>query len=156
MVRKSISEILHEIGEQSSFQDRVKVMRSYRGNNPLRTILRYAFDPRIKFLLPEGTPPYKENDFPDQQGNLYYHFKKIYLFIEGGNPNIDDLKRESLFIEGGNPNITDLKRESLFIGMLETVDKDDAKILIGMKDKEIPVKNVTQKLTERAFPDLFK
>ena len=40
--------------------------------------------------------------------------------------------------------------------MLETVDKDDAKILIGMKDKEIPVKNVTQKLTERAFPDLFK
>jgi len=55
-----------------------------------------------------------------------------------------------------NPNITDLKRESLFIGMLETVDKDDAKILIGMKDKEIPVKNVTQKLTERAFPDLFK
>jgi hypothetical protein len=25
-----------------------------------------------------------------------------------------------------------------------------------MKDKEIPVKNVTQKLTERAFPDLFK
>jgi hypothetical protein len=139
MVRKSISEILHEIGEQSSFQDRVKVMRSYRGNNPLRTILRYAFDPRIKFLLPEGTPPYKENDFPDQQGNLYYHFKKLYLFIEGGNPNI-----------------TDLKRESLFIGMLETVDKDDAKILIGMKDKEIPVKNVTQKLTERAFPDLFK
>jgi len=139
MVRKSISEILHEIGEQSSFQDRVKVMRSYRGNNPLRTILRYAYDPRIKFLLPEGTPPYKENDFPDQQGNLYYHFKKLYLFIEGGNPNI-----------------TDLKRESLFIGMLETVDKDDAKILIGMKDKEIPVKNVTQKLTERAFPDLFK
>ena len=139
MVRKSISEILHEIGEQASFQDRVKVMRSYRGNNPLRTILRYAYDPRIKFLLPEGTPPYKENDFPDQQGNLYYHFKKLYLFIEGGNPNI-----------------TDLKRESLFIGMLETVDKDDAKILIGMKDKEIPVKNVTQKLTERAFPDLFK
>lgn len=139
MVRKSISEILHEIGEQSSFQDRVKVMRSYRGNNPLRTILKYAYDPRIKFLLPEGTPPYKENDFPDQQGNLYYHFKKLYLFIEGGNPNI-----------------TDLKRESLFIGMLETVDKDDAKILIGMKDKEIPVKNVTQKLTERAFPDLFK
>ena len=139
MVRKSISEILHEIGEQASFQDRVKVMRSYRGNNPLRTILRYAYDPRIKFLLPEGTPPYKENDFPVQQGNLYYHFKKLYLFIEGGNPNS-----------------TDLKRESLFIGMLETVDKDDAKILVGMKDKEIPVKNVTQKLTERAFPDLFK
>ena len=38
MVRKSISEILHEIGEQASFQDRVKVMRSYRGNNPLRAI----------------------------------------------------------------------------------------------------------------------
>jgi len=139
MVRKSISQILNEIGEQSSFQERVKVMRSYRGNNPLRAILRYAFDPRIKFLLPEGSPPYKENDFPDQEGNLYYHYKKIYLFIEGGNPNL-----------------TDLKRQDLFIGMLETVDKDDAKILIGMKDKEIPVKNVTQKLTERAFPDLFK
>ena len=96
MVRKSVSEILHEIGEQASFQDRVKVMRSYRGNNPLRAILKYAFDPRIKFLLPEGTPPYKENDFPDQQGNLYYHFKKLYLYIEGGNTNTDTTSRPRL------------------------------------------------------------
>ena len=139
MVKKSISEILHEIGEHTSFHDRVKAMRSYRSNEPLRTVLKYAFDPRIKFNLPEGAPPYRENDFPDQEGILYFEARKMYLFVEGGNPNLKPLKREELFIR-----------------LLETVDKDDAKILIGMKDKDIPVKNITQKLTERAFPDLFK
>ena len=139
MVRKSIYEILVEVSEVTSFHERVKKLRSYNNNQPLKTILKYAFDPKIKFLLPEGAPPYKENDFPDQQGNLYYSFKKLYLFVEGGNPNL-----------------TDLKREDLFIGILETVDKDDAKVLIGMKDKTIPIKNITEKLAERAFPDIFK
>ena len=35
-------------------------------------------------------------------------------------------------------------------------DKDDAKVLIGMKDKNIPIKNITHKLAERAFPEIFK
>ena len=139
MVRKSIYEILVEVAEVPSFHERVKKLRSYNDNNPLKTILKYAYDPKIKFLLPEGAPPYKENDFLDQQGNLYYSFKKLYLFIEGGNPNLSDVKRQDLFI-----------------GILETVDKDDAKVLIGMKDKKIPIKNITEKLAERAFPDIFK
>lgn len=139
MVRKSVYEILTEVAEVTSFHERVKVLRLYKDNQPLKAILRYAYHPKIKFLLPEGAPPYNENDFPDQQGNLYYHFKKIYLFVEGGHPNL-----------------TDLKRQDLFIGMLEAVDKDDAKVLIGMKDKTIPIKNITHKLAERAFPDIFK
>ena len=139
MVRKSIYEILTEVSQVVSFHDRVKALKAYSDNQPLKTILKYAYDPNIKFLLPEGTPPYKENDFPDQQGNLYYTFKKLYLFVEGGNPNL-----------------TDLKRQDLFIGALETVDKDDAKVLIGMKDKNIPIKNITHKLAERAFPEIFK
>jgi hypothetical protein len=139
MVRKSVYEILVEVSEVVSFHERVKVLRSYNNIEPLKAVLKYAFDPKIKFLLPEGAPPYKENDFPDQQGNLYYNYKKLYLFVEGGNPNI-----------------TDLKREDLFIGILETVDKDDAKVLVGMKDKTIHIKNITEKLAERAFPEIFK
>lgn len=139
MVRKSIYEILTEVSEVTSFHERVKVLRSHSNNEPLKAILKYAFDPKIKFLLPEGAPPYKENDYPDQQGNLYFTYKKLYLFIEGGHPNLSDLKRQDLFI-----------------GVLETVDKDDAKVLIGMKDKTIPIKNITEKLAERAFPDIFK
>lgn len=139
MVRKSIYEILTEVSQVVSFHDRVKALKAHSDNQPLKTILKYAYDPNIKFLLPEGTPPYKENDFPDQQGNLYYTFKKLYLFVEGGHPNL-----------------TDLKRQDLFIGALETVDKDDAKVLVGMKDKNIPIKNITHKLAERAFPEIFK
>lgn len=138
MVRKSVTEILTEVGEVKTFAERVKALKAHEGNAAVKAVLKYAFDPNIKFLLPEGEPPYKENDFPDQQGLLYNQIRRFYLFVEGGHSGL-----------------TDLKREDLFIGLLETVDKDDAKTLIGMKDKKIPIKNITPKLTERAFPDLF-
>ena len=139
MVRQSIHEILTEVSKVVSFHDRVKALKEHSNNQPLKTVLKYAYDPRIKFMLPEGTPPYRENDYPDQQGLLYYEARKMYLFIEGGNTNLSPLKREELFIR-----------------LLETVDKDDAKVLVGMKDKNIPIKNITHKLAERAFPDIFK
>ena len=138
MIRKSVTEILTEVGEVKTFAERVKALKAHEGNTALKTVLKYAYDPNIKFLLPEGTPPYKVNDFPDQQGLLYNQVRRFYLFVEGGHPNL-----------------TDLKREDLFIGLLETIDKDDAKTIVGMKDKKIPIKNITPKLTERAFPDLF-
>lgn len=145
MKRRSVTEILTEIGEAPNFQERVKAMRSYRENSAMREVLRYAYNPDIKFLLPKGSPPYRENDFPDQQHLLYPEVRKFYMFIEGGHQALSQQ----------NPKMA-LKREQLWVRLLETVDKDDAKTLIGMKDKDIPIKGITEKLVQRAFPDLFK
>lgn len=139
MKKKSITEILTEVGEVSPFNERVKALRQYGNLKPLVDVLRYAYDPKIEFLLPEGEPPYTPNDWPDQHHNLYREARKFYLFVKGGNDSI-----------------TDIKREQLFINLLEMVDQEDAKTLIGMKDKNIPIKNITEKLTERAFPGVFE
>ncbi len=139
MKKQSITEILTAVGEVSPFNERVKALRAYKDLAPLVSVLHHAYDPRIKFMLPEGTPPYTPNEWPDQHHNLYREARKFYLFVEGGNANVPDIKREQLFIN-----------------LLEMVDQDDAKLLVGMKDKELPVKNITEKLVERAFPHLFE
>jgi hypothetical protein len=60
-----------------------------------------------------------------------------------------------LFIEGGNPNLTPLKRESLFIGLIESIDPEDAKVLLAAKDKKLPVKGITSTIVNEAFPGLI-
>lgn len=139
MIRKSISEILTQVGEVSPFNERVKALRAQGNLGPLKEVLRYAYDPRIKFLLPEGKPPYEPEEGEDLYRNLYREARKFYLFVEGGNTSI-----------------TQAKRESLWLNMLAMVGEEEAELLCGMKDKNIPIKNITEKLALRAFPELFE
>jgi hypothetical protein len=39
--------------------------------------------------------------------------------------------------------------------MLEALPEDDAQLLIAMKDRKLPYKNITPKLVLKAFPGLF-
>lgn len=139
MIRKSISEILKEVGEVSPFNERVKALQAYGNLGPLKEVLRHAYDPRIKFLLPEGVPPYEKEEGEDLYRNLYREARKFYLFVEGGNTSINQAKRETLWVN-----------------MLAMVGEEEAELLCGMKDKNIPIKNITEKLTLRAFPELFE
>ena len=136
-MKKTIYSILKECSEGKTPKERV--VRLQRSANPaMLLILKYAFDPNIKFLLPEGDPPYKPCEFVDQEGRLYAEAKKLYLYVEGGNPNL-----------------TKLKRESLFIQLIESVDKNDATLLCSVKDKKLPFKSLNQSIIKQAFPDLF-
>lgn len=101
-------------------------------------VLVGVFDPSIKWLLPEGVPPYKPNDLVDQQHRFYTEARKLYLFIEGGNPNLKQLRRETLFIE-----------------LLECLDPADAKLLISVKDKTLTYPGVTKDIVNLAFPGLI-
>ena len=111
----------------------------YKNDSPaLRAILKYAYDPKVKFILPEGAPPYKQNQLPDLQSVLYSELRKLYLFVEGGNPNLKQTRREYLFIQ-----------------LLENLDKEDAELIVAVKDKKIPYKGITAKLVKEAFPGLI-
>jgi len=134
-MKKSFSSIFKFIDEQSS-----NVVAALRANDHhiIKQLLFYTYSPTIKFLLPEGAPPYRPCEFFDQEGRLYVEARKLYLFIEGGNPNL-----------------TKVKRESLFIQLLESIDQEDAKLLIAIKDKKLPYKNITEKAVREAFPDLL-
>ena len=103
----------------------------------VRAVLVHMFHPDIKFLLPEGEPPYKKNQFEDP-GRLYTEFRKFYLFCEGGHSDLPQWKREQLFVT-----------------LLESVDPDEAVLLLAMKEKKSPFKNITPALVKEAFPGLL-
>lgn len=60
------------------------------------------------------------------------------------------------FIEGGNPNLKQVRREYLFVQFLENLDKDDAELILAVKDKKIPYKGITKKFIEEVYPGLLE
>ena len=136
-MRLGIAEVLKMVSEQKTKEEKINVFRK-NDSTALRTVLKYALDPAIKWALPPGAPPYKPAPYLDQQSMLYQEAKRLYLFVEGGNPNL-----------------TPLKRESLFIGLIESIDPEDAKVLLSAKDKKLPVKGITAAIVNEAFPGLI-
>lgn len=133
-----IAEILQKVSEQKDAKARKEALAQHARNQGVLTILKLAFDPGIVFNLPPGEPPYKPCQYQDQQAMLYNQLRKMYLFIGEGNPNV-----------------TKMKREMLFVNMLESLDPEDAKLLLAVKDKKMPYKGITKKLVNETFPGLL-
>jgi|APCry1669189034_1035192.scaffolds.fasta_scaffold75819_3 hypothetical protein len=131
-----ISEILEKV---SKFKTESEIVNALRENNcpALLTILQGAFDERIKWLLPDTDPPYKENEAHEVHNVLHSESRKMYLFIENGHNSLKQTRRETLFIE-----------------ILESVHRNDAKILLAIKNKTLPYSNITKKVVNEAFPGL--
>ena len=136
MSKLSIYVTLQKCCELEKREYRVEALRQ-NSNPAMLTVLKHIFDPSIKFLLPKGSPPYEPLEF-DEPGRLYIESRKLYLFVEGGNTAI-----------------TQQKRESLFISLLENVNKEEALLLLAMKDKKSPIKGLTKNLVANAFPGLL-
>ncbi len=117
-MKKSIYNILKECAEPKSVNERVERLQK-NGIPVVKQILKYAFDPAIEFDLPDGAPPYKPCEYLDQEGRLYSEVRKLYLFTKDGNPSLKKMKREMLFIQ-----------------FIEGIDKDDAVLIVAMKDKK--------------------
>ena len=137
-MKLSVSEILKKASELDNEASKIDWLRN-NNSVALESILRGAFDQTINWILPAGDPPYKPNDIVDQQHRLYTESRKLYLFIEGGNPNLKQTRREALFIE-----------------LLESVDPEDAKLLLSIKDKKLPYASITPELVNKAFPGILQ
>ena len=133
---QSVSQFLTQINELKKKEDRIEALK-YNSHASVKTILKYMFDPRIKFLLPEGDPPFRASQF-DEPKALMQEINRFYLFVEGGNPNLKPLRREQIFIQ-----------------VLEAVSAEDAKLLLAMKDKKSPYKGITKEIVQAAYPELF-
>lgn len=135
-MKLAVFEILDKVSKLKTDQEKIFALQN--NNCPgLLTVLQGAFDDRIKWALPEGEPPYKPSEAPDTHNVLHAEIRKMYLFIEGGNPGLKQLRREALFIE-----------------LLESVHPGDAKILLSIKEKKTPVKGLTKTIVQQAFPGL--
>jgi hypothetical protein len=135
---RSVSEILSNISEEKDVKKRKDLLAQQSKNQGVIAMLQLAFDPNVKFQLPEGDPPYKPCEYLDQQGMLYNSVRKIAMFLDP------------------NSKLPQLKKEVLFIGVLESLDPQDAKLLLAVKDKKMPYKGITKKLVAETFPNLIK
>ena len=135
--RELISEIFTKINNAKDKPKKIEVLRKY--NTPgMRMILKGAFDPKIKWDLPEGTPPYIENEAPagTEHTFLEVEAKRLYNFAVGGNDQLNKIRKETLFIQ-----------------MLEGLHADEAKVLIDIKNKSLnkTYKGLTSEMVKEAF-----
>lgn len=135
--RVGLAEFLDKVSKLKKKEDKIAALR-YNDSFQIRTILQAAFDPRVKWLLPEGTPPYTPSALVDQENVLINDCRKLIYFVEGGSPNLKPIRRETMFVE-----------------MLEAVAPADAVLLCSLKEKKLPYKGITVDLVREAFPDLL-
>ena len=98
-------------------------------------MLRHAYP----IFLPVGKPPYNPNrpeSVPSTLRNLHRDFGD---FVEGARSSA----------------LGKLRVETKFIQMLESIHAEDALIVLDMVAKKPPVKGLTKKLVEEAFPTLL-
>lgn len=134
-----VSTVLKEVSEKKTTKEKVDHLLYHRGNKVMISLLKYVFDPRVEFDLPEGAPPYTEDKvLESNESGLYGRFRSFYIFLKDGSPGLTQPKREMLFIE-----------------LLESIHPDEAKLIIAVKDKKLPYKGITAKTVEKAFPGLI-
>ena len=138
MRKLALSAIIDNASKYTSDEDKVNYLQQ-QNSDSLRTILQLAFDSRVKWLLPEGTPPYKPCPYLDQDGALYSELRKFYIFVD--NPRA--------------PEMTKAKREAIYISMIESLHPDDAILVNMVKDHKLPVTTITKDIVNTAFPGLI-
>ena len=103
-------------------------------------MFKMGFDPNLVWALPDADPPYKPSQYLDTENMLFSEVRRMYLFHEGGNPNLSSLRRQQLFVE-----------------MLESLDPRDAKFVLAVRNKTLPdvYPGIEKDLIEEAFPGLL-
>ena len=132
-----ISEILTKVNNAKDKPKKVEVLKTY-DSQPLRQVLKGAFDPSIIWDLPDGTPPYKENDAPacTEHTLLSNEAKRLWHFVRGGDERLSKTKKETMFIQ-----------------ILEGLHADEAKLLVSVVNKELnkSYKGLTDAAVKEAF-----
>lgn len=129
---KYITEVLKEINSDVSLFN--TTYKKTGDGGPLGVLFKHAFTAEGKFLLPDGTPPFKPDTAPMGMSPARFQteIRKFYVFCRA------DLKP--------------MKRETLFVQMCEGVHPDEAKILIAVKDQKLTdlYPNITRKVVADA------
>mgnify|MGYP001393757476 CR=1 FL=1 len=134
----------HEVFEQCEKirykKDRQEYLEKHGNTFSVRTVLQLNFDDNIKLDLPEGKPPYKEDDAPTgmQLQSIDKALKMLgYLVPDSGYDKV--------------------KKEVMFIQMLESITKQDAAIIVAAKDSKLQdlYSKITINLVQDSFPKLF-
>ena len=128
--------VMEDFTKAKSKAEKVAVLRSNE-SWALKDLLKGTLDPKVKWDLPEGAPPYQPSSHSEPMASILRENTKFRYFVKNNNINISQIKREQIFI-----------------GILEAVHPKDAELVISMINKKPPVKGLTFKIAQEAFPDL--
>ena len=140
-MNKSIYETLEDIAKLKGNRARSDALATYHNDFPIKVILDLVYNPNIKFLLPESDPPFTPIDKGiDAQNVLKADVRRLKYCL-----NLPD-----------GEALRPLKREQMFIEILESVDSNDAKLLLAVKNKKLPpeLKDITESVVRKAFPGI--
>ena len=130
-------EILTKVNNAKDKPAKIAVLKKH-DSVALRQVLKGAFDPKIKWDLPEGVPPFKRNDAPagTEHTSLFAEARRLWHFVKDADPNL-----------------TKAKREMMFIQLLEGLQEDDADLMIAVKEKTLNkrYKGLTDAVVKEAF-----
>jgi len=132
-----MSEIFLKVNNAKDKPKKIEILRQY--NKPsIRQVLKGCFDPKVEWELPEGTPPYIENDVPagTEHTLLMSQAQKLWHFVKGADMATSRIQKETMFIQ-----------------MLEGLHKDEAKVLLDMKNGTLnkTYKGLTAETVKEAF-----
>src|SRR5262245_24110834 len=138
MMKLGIYETLQKADKANTLAEKVEVLRK-NANKNLGTVLRYALAPDVKWVLKPGVPKFQsDKNMTPAEDVLGIEARRLYLFVEGGNPSL-----------------TPEKREKLFVNMLDSMSKEEAEFLVAIKDGKFPFTTITKDVVNAAFPGAF-
>ena len=117
-----VDEVLTKI-DKAEGDEKIALLKQYGAVHPYNMLLSLNFDERVQINVPEGVPPYKqdESQHPDTyQTTLSQQIKRV-----GG------------ILKGRSENMPKMQRESIFIQILEGIPPKEAEVLVFAKDKAL-------------------
>ena len=136
-------DLYHEIFEKfqalNTREEKINLLRK-NATIEFKDFLRGLFDPNIKFDvdIPEYRPAIEPAGL--NYSSLHAEMNRVYLFAVG-HPKTP-------------AGVTPQKKMAILKNMLESVNKNEAELLIGMLKKNLKIKTLTPKLVNEAFPDI--
>ena len=138
MTTLSLAEIVNTARKAETVEEKVAILKE-NNSKQLKDVLILMCDKRWTFDLPDTPPPYQESVIHESHGMLYRETRKFPYFVNE-MPQGQGLAR--------------MRKESLFIQLLETVDADDAKLVLRMIAKE-PYPDLAPEVINQALGDII-
>lgn len=134
-----VFEIFHQFSQLKTRKDKIAFLKE-KGNIPaVKDVIRGVFDDRLEFVLPAGKPPYTPNRPESVPSTLRKKHREFGDYVKGAR----------------SARLKQFQIEKQFIQMLESIHPEDALIVLDMVNKKSPVKGLTKKIAEEAFPNLI-
>jgi hypothetical protein len=138
--KRNIGSILADVSKIRKKDERKQALRQVCTDKAVAIAIQYAYHPDVIWELPEG-------DIPDtlkkkvEQGD-WRMLRQILL-----QNKLKYCQKSSV--------VSKAKKEYIFLDYYFSCDEIDRPILLGIKDKKLPVPYLTEKFCMESLPELF-